>query len=97
MLVKGRVDRYAHAGTIVETVDAPDVPMMEPVGGTGDTLTGIASALLASGADMRSACAAAFRINRRMGLLARPTPASSVMDLLEFLPPAIDAEMERRK
>ena len=96
MLVKGRVDRYAHAGAILETVNAPDVPMMEPVGGTGDTLTGIASALLASGADMRSACAMSFRINRRMGLLARPTPASSVMDLLEFLPSAIRHEAEWR-
>ena len=95
LLVKGRVDRYAHNGMILEKVDAPDVPMMEPIGGTGDTLTGIVSALLASGADMRAACAAAFRINRHMGLLAHPNPASSVLDLLDFLPSAIRHEMEQ--
>ena len=97
MLVKGRVDRYAHDGAILAKVDAPDVPMLEPVGGTGDTLTGIVSALVASGIEMCAACTAAFMINRRMGFLARPTPASSVMDLLAFLPEAIHLEMERVK
>ena len=90
MLVKGRIDRYAGNGAVVAKVDTPDVPMMEPIGGTGDTLTGIVSALLAAGIDMRAACTAALTINRRMGFLAKPTPASSVMDLLAFLPTAID-------
>lgn len=94
MLVKGQTDRYAYNGMVAERVDAPDVPMMEPIGGTGDTLTGIASALLASGSDMRTACSAAFRINRRMGFLAQPDPASSVMDLLTFLPSAVRLEMK---
>ena len=89
LLVKGKTDRYVHNGVILETVDSPDVPMLEPVGGTGDTLTGVVSALLASGSEMRPACAAGLRINRRMGLLAQPNPASSVMDLLAFLPSAI--------
>ena len=94
MLVKGKTDRYARNGTVAEQVNAPDIPMMEPIGGTGDTLTGIASALLASGTDMQTACAAAFRINRRMGSLAKPNPASSVMDLLAFLPAAVRREWE---
>ena len=89
MLVKGRIDRYADNGAVVAKVDTPDVPMMEPIGGTGDTLTGIVSALLASGVDMCAACTATLTINRRMGFLAQPTPASSVMDLLAFLPAAI--------
>ena len=85
LLVKGKVDRYAHNGTIIAQVDSPDIPMMEPIGGTGDTLTGIVSALLARGFDIQSACVAAFKINRWMGLLAQVTPASSVMDLLACL------------
>jgi hypothetical protein len=91
MLVKGRTDRYAHNGAILEKVDSPDVPVLEAVGGTGDTLTGIVSALAASGAGMPAACATAFRINRQMGYLAQPTPASSVMDLVAFLPQACRA------
>jgi NAD(P)H-hydrate repair Nnr-like enzyme with NAD(P)H-hydrate dehydratase domain len=88
MLVKGRTDRYAHDGAILEKVDSPDVPMLEPIGGTGDTLTGIVSALAASGVEMPVACTAALKINRNMGLLAQPTPASSVAELLVFLPSA---------
>jgi Predicted sugar kinase len=89
MQVKGKIDRYVHNGAVLEKVESPDLPMMEPIGGTGDTLTGIVSALLAAGNDMRTACAAAFKINRRMGLLAQPTPASSVLDLLACLPSAL--------
>jgi len=93
MLVKGRADRYTHDGAIMETMDSPDVPALEAVGGTGDTLTGIVSAFAASGIGMRAACAAAFKINRRMGFLAQPTPASSVMDLLAFFPAAYRSVM----
>lgn len=96
MLVKGGIDRYAHDGAVLEEVKSPDVPMMEPIGGTGDTLTGIVSVLLAYGMDMRAACASALKINRRMGELARPTPASSVMDLAAFLPSAVHSVMETR-
>ena len=92
MLVKGKVDRYAHNGTVLAEVAAPDVPMLEPIGGTGDTLTGIVGALLASGTGMGTACAAALRINRRMGFLAGPTPASSIAGILHFLPAAVDEE-----
>lgn len=95
MLVKGKVDRYVHDGKIVETVDAPDVPVLECIGGTGDTLTGIVSGLLALGTDMQIACSTAFHINRCMGLLARPTPASSVVDLLAVFPLAVQKEMLR--
>jgi NAD(P)H-hydrate repair Nnr-like enzyme with NAD(P)H-hydrate dehydratase domain len=94
MLVKGKVDRYARDGKILAEVAAPDVPLLEPIGGTGDTLTGIVSALLASGTGMESACPAALRINRRMGFLARPTPASSIAEILVFLPAAIDRETQ---
>ena len=93
MLVKSRVDLYTHNGAILEKICIPDVPMLEPVGGTGDTLTGIVSALVALGVELRFACPGALMINRRMGFLAQPTPASSVMDLLTFLSSAIQFEM----
>lgn len=94
LLVKGNIDRYVSRGRILETVDAPDVPMLEPVGGTGDTLTGIVSAFLAAGKSMEAACSIALRINRLMGFLAQPTPASSVTDLLPFLPSAVQDSMK---
>lgn len=75
---------------VLETICEPDVEAMEPIGGTGDTLTGLVSALLAAGFPMLKVCALAARINRMMGLLANPTPASSVSDLLDYLPKAME-------
>jgi NAD(P)H-hydrate repair Nnr-like enzyme with NAD(P)H-hydrate dehydratase domain len=88
MLVKGQTDRYVLGGEILDSVDGPDIPALEAIGGTGDTLTGIASACLAAGMPMRQACLTAMRANRRMGELAEPTPASSIADLLRHLPRA---------
>jgi NAD(P)H-hydrate repair Nnr-like enzyme with NAD(P)H-hydrate dehydratase domain len=90
LLVKGKTDFFVRGGEILDEVSEPDVPMLEPVGGTGDTLTGIATALLAAGRPMEQACPTALRANRMMGALARPTPASSVTDLLRCLPEALN-------
>ncbi|MDY0307971.1 MAG: sugar kinase [Deltaproteobacteria bacterium] len=89
LLVKGRTDHVVAAGEIVTTVDAPDTPAMEPIGGTGDTMTGLVTALLASGAPVPRACHVAALANRYLGLLANPTPAWGVAELLPFLPRAL--------
>ena len=93
LLVKGQTDRFVRNGRIVRRVSRPDVPMLEPVGGTGDTLTGLATALLAAGLPMEQACVRAMAANRLMGELARPTPASSIADILARLPAALEHVM----
>jgi ADP-dependent NAD(P)H-hydrate dehydratase / NAD(P)H-hydrate epimerase len=95
LLVKGRKDYVVAGGKIVATVDAPDVPAMEPIGGTGDSLTGLVTALLASGMDMVRACRVAALANRHLGLLANPTPAHGVADLLPFLPQALELALKK--
>jgi NAD(P)H-hydrate repair Nnr-like enzyme with NAD(P)H-hydrate dehydratase domain len=90
LLVKGRRDMVASREGIVETISEPCVENMEPIGGTGDSLTGIAAGLLASGGAMPEAAILAARTNRFLGLLTDPTPASSVADLLPALPKALE-------
>ena len=90
LLVKGQTDYVVAAGRIVAQVSEPDTPAMEPIGGTGDTLTGLVTALLASGMDMTEACRTAALANRYLGVLANPTPAFGVADLLPFLPEALN-------
>jgi ADP-dependent NAD(P)H-hydrate dehydratase / NAD(P)H-hydrate epimerase len=90
LLVKGRTDFVVAHGRIEATISDPCVETMEPIGGTGDTLTGIVTALLASGKPMVRACVVAARANRLLGHLAQPTPAYSVADLLPFLPQALE-------
>lgn len=90
LLVKGNCDLVASRDGIHERVGEPVVEAMEPIGGTGDTLTGIVSALVAAGHPMVRSCVLAAKANRWMGALADPTPAFSVADLLPSLPLALE-------
>jgi NAD(P)H-hydrate repair Nnr-like enzyme with NAD(P)H-hydrate dehydratase domain len=67
---------------------------MEPVGGTGDTLTGIVAALIQSKRPIAFAATLAAKANRLMGLLSKPTPAFSVSDLLPSIPEAMKAVLD---
>lgn len=90
LLVKGCRDHVAEDGVVLDIIEEPRVESMEAIGGTGDTLTGITSALLSSGYPLDRACSLAAKANRMMGFLAQPTPASKVGDLLGFLPKALE-------
>jgi NAD(P)H-hydrate repair Nnr-like enzyme with NAD(P)H-hydrate dehydratase domain len=89
MIVKGKTDFIACDGEIIETVDEPDIEYMEPIGGTGDTITGLVSALIYSGMDIAKASVAACRINRLAGELTNPTPATQVHEIIANIPEAI--------
>jgi len=94
LLVKGKKDYVVAKGKIVAEIGSPDVPAMESIGGTGDTLTGLVTALLASGMELARACRTAALANRYLGLFADPSPAFGVADLLPFLPKALERAME---
>ncbi len=89
LLVKGRNDYLVQNGRVLARVEEPMVEAMEAVGGTGDTLTGLATAFLAAGRDTLSACLSACRVNRWMGALAGPDPSTQIMDILRHLPEAM--------
>ncbi|HOI93960.1 MAG TPA: NAD(P)H-hydrate dehydratase [Syntrophobacter fumaroxidans] len=89
LLVKGRCDIVASSQGILEKICEPVVEAMEPIGGTGDTLTALAGAFIAARYPIPQACSLAAKVNRVMGLLARPTPASTIADLLRSLPEAL--------
>jgi ADP-dependent NAD(P)H-hydrate dehydratase / NAD(P)H-hydrate epimerase len=89
MLVKGERDYVADKKGIIETISEPREPSMEAIGGTGDTITGIVSALVAAGYDIPRAAGLAARTNRLAGRYARPTPATKVMDIIQEIPRAL--------
>jgi ADP-dependent NAD(P)H-hydrate dehydratase / NAD(P)H-hydrate epimerase len=62
---------------------------MEAIGGTGDTLTGIVAALIASGIDIREAAITASKVNRLAGVYAHPTPATQVREIIQYIPKAL--------
>ncbi len=89
LLVKGRCDLVASRDGILDRIDAPSIEAMEPIGGTGDSLTGLVAAMVAAGRPVVESCSLAARANRLMGLLANPTPAFSIARLLDHLPDAL--------
>ena len=89
LLVKGPVDYIVEEGKVVETIDEPSVSAMEAIGGTGDSLTGILSALIYGGYEMVDACIKAARINRIAGKLAGPDPATSISSIIAKIPDAL--------
>jgi ADP-dependent NAD(P)H-hydrate dehydratase / NAD(P)H-hydrate epimerase len=89
LLVKGRRDLVASANGIIAEISEPCVDNMEPIGGTGDSLTGIVAALLHSGKSVPESATLGATINRVLGRLAKPTPAFSVAELLSCLPEAM--------
>ena len=89
MFVKGKVDYICQDGKIIETIDQPNIEAMEPVGGTGDIVTGVISGLIYAGKSHVDACRIAGRVNRKAGELARPTPATQVKEIIVCIPAAL--------
>ncbi|WP_446008222.1 NAD(P)H-hydrate dehydratase [Candidatus Electrothrix sp.] len=90
MFVKGAVDYICQDGEIVDTIREPSIETMEPIGGTGDLITGMISGMLYAGVDPLLACRIAGRANRAAGELSQPTPATQVQEILLCLPQALE-------
>ncbi len=97
LLVKGSRDYVANKDGVQATIDSPVEESMEAIGGTGDTLTGIVTVLIASGMDIKEAAIVAARVNRLAGSYAHPTPATQVMEIIQFIPEALKVCMGERK
>lgn len=89
LLVKGEKDYVADKEGIIAVIDNPVEEVLEPIGGTGDTLTGIVSALVHSGMEIKTASAKASIINRLAGSYAMPTPATQIYDIIKQIPRAL--------
>ena len=94
LLVKGPVDFVVDNGRTAYTVDLPAVPALEAVGGTGDTVTGIVSALIAGGIEPTRAGLVALRANRLAGSLCSATPATGVFEIVRSIGRAVTMAMD---
>jgi hypothetical protein len=89
LLVKGREDYLADRGGIRTTIKNPADEAMEAIGGTGDTLTGIAAALISAGMEIDEGAVIAAWANRLAGHYARPSPATQVTEIIRHIPRAL--------
>ena len=96
MIIKGSKDYIVLDGQIAATVDTPSVASMECIGGTGDLVTGLATAFLCantnpSDASMGESCTAAARMARLLAQHCAPNPGTQIRELIEKLPEALSA------
>jgi hypothetical protein len=89
LLVKAATDHIIFEGKLAGVVKEPLIPALEAIGGTGDTITGIVSGLISSGMDPVEACLKAAQINRYMGEIVRPTPATKIAQLIPAIAEAV--------
>ncbi|GAJ16265.1 unnamed protein product, partial [marine sediment metagenome] len=75
LLIKGAVDYVVKDGEILNTIAEPDLPELEAIGGTGDTITGMVSAFTYAELELHEAAIIAARANRMAGKYAQATPA----------------------
>jgi NAD(P)H-hydrate repair Nnr-like enzyme with NAD(P)H-hydrate dehydratase domain len=94
LLVKGRIDYVAGPQGMIAAIDTPSEEALEPIGGTGDTLTGILSALVCAGFEVERAGLLAARTNRIAGRLASPTPMTQVAEIIARIPEALGQALE---
>lgn len=85
LLIKGARDLIVEEGRVVASAEKPSLPFMEPVGGTGDLVTGLLTAYALRGRSEREACLDAAQTARFIGEAAAPTPATAVADLMPFI------------
>jgi hypothetical protein len=97
LLVKGSKDYIVNREGVQGIVDSPVEESLEAIGGTGDTLTGIVAALSASGMNIKEAAIAAAQANRLAGSYAKPTPATQVMEIIRYIPEALNACMTKNQ
>jgi len=95
LLVKGETDYIADRDGVISIVNSPMEEVLEAIGGTGDTLTGIVSALIASGMEISSAAVLAARVNRLAGYNAKPTPATQIADIIKHIPNALEEVLSK--
>ncbi len=91
LLVKGQLDYIVYEGRILETIAEPNIPALEAIGGTGDTITGILAALLDAELEPHEAAIIAAKANRMAGQFADASPATKISQVVEQLP-AVYAE-----
>ena len=85
LLVKGSTDYIASDGKIIETISQPEVPALEAIGGTGDTISGMVGAFIHGGLRPLDAARVTFRANRTAGQVAGATPATRISEIIEAL------------
>ncbi len=95
LVVKGSRDLVVENGDILHVVEAPDLPAMEAIGGTGDTITGMIAAFLSAGMEPHQAAVFASRANRTAGEYAHARPDTRIEEIIGQIRPVLREHLRR--
>ncbi len=88
MIIKGAVDYIYIDGIRINECGEPNIPAMEAIGGTGDTITGLVSGLRYrqdNNADFK-----AVVLNRLIGKRINCTPATQISEFIKSIPAVLE-------
>ncbi len=86
VIIKGATDFVVQEGKVKFTLSQPDLPALEAIGGTGDTISGIVGAFVDAGFTHLDAAVAALKANREAGKYAQATPATKISEIIAAMP-----------
>ena len=86
LLIKGAIDHVVEEGKTICTISDPDIPALEAIGGTGDTISGMIGALIDAGYSHSDAVITAANANRKAGEYAQVTPATKIRQIVQAIP-----------
>ncbi len=95
LLVKGKTDYVASEGMVLASINQPDIPILETIGGTGDTITGLVSAFVYAGYKPFDAAVNAVKTNRIAGEFTQPTPATKVSCIIDSFPEVFEKYLQK--
>ena len=94
LLIKGRQDHIIQRGEVLGIVSDPCVPELEAIGGTGDTVTGLAAGFMAADKSTVEAAFLAAQVNREAGLALGAQPNHHAVDLVRTFPQVLEEKEE---
>ncbi len=86
LLVKGAKDYIIKDGEVVTVVEEPNLPEMEAVGGTGDTITGLVTSLISAGFSLTEASVIAAKTNRMAAKMANLSVGTKIGEVIPKFP-----------
>ena len=97
LVVKGAIDHVVEEGKILCTLSEPDIPALEAIGGTGDTICGMIGALIDAGLNHSEAAITALKTNRNAGEYIKATPATKIRQIVQAIPHILKNSMMEAK
>ena len=88
LVIKGAIDYIFHDSIKIKECRDPNIPAMEAVGGTGDTITGMLTAFRSRGDE--DADYKALLLNRLIGQFVRCTPATQIKQFIAAIPAVLE-------